>query len=115
LKHPEIENVFTTAATFAEVEEYATVLGRRKRLDPDVLILAVAALPVTIVERADYESAISKARKLIGKRDADDIDLLALALHRQIPLWSNDNDFEECGVEWFTTAEILRRLGVFGT
>jgi predicted nucleic acid-binding protein len=46
--------------------------------------------------------------------DPDDIELLALTLHMKIPLWTNDNDFERCGIERFTTAEILRKLGIFG-
>ncbi len=55
---------------------------------------------------------MAKARRRIGKRDPDDVELLALALHFQVPLRTNDNDFEGCGVEWFTTAELLKRLGV---
>jgi hypothetical protein len=40
------------------------------------------------------------------------VDILALSLHEAVPLWSNDNDFEDAGVEWFTTAELLKKLGV---
>jgi hypothetical protein len=39
------------------------------------------------------------------------VELLALALHAGVPVWSNDDDFEDAGVEWYTTAELLRRLG----
>jgi len=31
----------------------------------------------------------------------------------KIPLWSNDNDFLGCGIERFTTAELLNKLGIF--
>lgn len=110
----EIEEILTTEAVFAEVEEYAAVLGRKKKLDPDTLMLAVASLPVSIVARDVYARLIAKARKRIGERDPDDVDLLALALHSKIPVWTNDNDFEGCGVEWLTTAELLRKLGVPG-
>jgi hypothetical protein len=27
-------------------------------------------------------------------------------------VWSNDNDFEYSGVEWYTTAELLKTLGI---
>jgi hypothetical protein len=38
---------------------------------------------------------------------------VALApLHLGVPVWSNDDDFREAGVEWFTTATLLKRLGV---
>ena len=26
------------------------------------------------------------------------------------PVWSNDDDFEDAGVAWYTTAELLKRL-----
>ncbi len=110
LSHPEVEEVLTTASVFAEVEEYAAILGRKKRLTPEALMLAVASLPVSIVARGVYADSMARARRRIGKRDPDDVELLALALHFQVPLWTNDNDFEECGVEWFTTAEVLKRL-----
>ena len=47
----------------------------------------------------------------MGRRDPDDVEILALALHTKIAVWSNDSDFEGVGVEWFTTAELLARLG----
>ncbi len=53
-----------------------------------------------------------EAERRIGKRDMEDVDLLALALHLKIPIWSNDNDFVEGGIEWYTTAELLARLGI---
>lgn len=113
LDHPEIDEVLTTEATFAEVREYALLLGRKKKLAPDAILLAVAALPVTIISREVYEDEIAEARRLIEGRDPDDVEILALTLHMKIPLWSNDNDFERCGIERYTTAEILRRLGIF--
>ena len=70
-------------------------LARKKRLPLDLLMLAVAALPVTIVARDDYVAAVPEATSRIGRRDPDDVDVLALALHLRVPVWSNDNDFED--------------------
>jgi predicted nucleic acid-binding protein len=36
--------------------------------------------------------------------------VLALALHLDVPVWSNDRDFEDTGVSQFTTAELLAIL-----
>ena len=113
LNHPEIEEVATTEATFAEVREYALLLGRKKKLAPDALLLAVAALPISIISPEVYEGAMAEARRLIEWRDPDDVEILALTLHLKVPLWSNDNDFEGCGIERLTTAELLRTLGIF--
>lgn len=72
--------------------------------------MAVATLPVTLVTREEYEDQIEEAKKRIGQRDPDDAELLALALKRKVPVWSNDNDFEVAGVEWFTSARLLAWL-----
>jgi len=114
LTHPAIEEIFTAEATFSEVEEYVAILARRKRLSLDTLLLAVATLPVSVVERASYARELGKARRLIERRDPDDVDILALTLHLRIALWSNDSDFEATGIEWYTTAELLKKLGVSG-
>jgi len=113
LEHPGVTEVLTAEITLSEVQEYAAQLARKKRLSLDVVLMAVAALPVRVVERAVYQASIREAERRIGGRDPDDVELLALALHAKIPVWSNDNDFEGVGVEWFTTAELLARLGEF--
>jgi predicted nucleic acid-binding protein len=110
LRHPRIHKVFTTEHTFAEVEEYVPILSQQKRLPTDILLLALAALPVTIVSRAQYAKSIAEATKRIGRRDPDDADLLALALHLEIPIWSNDRDFEGLNIDLFTTERLLRHL-----
>jgi predicted nucleic acid-binding protein len=78
----------------------------------DALMLTAASLPVSIVARQVYSQSIARARKRISWRDLDDLELLVLTLHFEIPLWSNNNDFDGCGVERFTTAELLRILGI---
>lgn len=111
LEHPGVTEVFTAAPTLAEVEEYAAHLARRRRLRADVLLLAVAALPVTVLGPEEYAAQREEASRRIAARDPDDAEILAVALHLGIPLWSNDNDFEAAGVEWYTTAELLAKLG----
>ncbi|MGO8788930.1 MAG: PIN domain-containing protein [Terriglobia bacterium] len=110
LESPQIDEILTVEPIMAEVEEYAGLLARKKRLAEDLVLLAVGALPVTIVGRADYAAAIPEAMKRIGQRDPDDADLLALALTFNVPVWSNDKDFEGAGVAWLTTEALLRQL-----
>jgi predicted nucleic acid-binding protein len=112
LSHPAVEEVLTSETVFAEVEEYAAILGQKRKIPEEAVMLAVASLPVSIVVHEVYARSIAQARKQIEKRDPDDVEILALTLHFKVPLWSNDNDFEGCGVERFTTAELLKRLGV---
>jgi predicted nucleic acid-binding protein len=110
LEHPSVEAVLTAETTFEEVRKYAAHLATRKRLPLDLVMLTMASLPVEIVGRPVYASQLARAEKRIGKRDPDDVDILALALHFKIPLWSNDHDFEDSGVEWYTTEALLKRL-----
>jgi hypothetical protein len=51
LEHPGVDEVVTAEAVFQELQEYAAHLARKKRLSPDLVLLAVAALPVTVVGR----------------------------------------------------------------
>jgi predicted nucleic acid-binding protein len=87
-----------------------SVLARKNRLQPDIVLLAVASLPVTIVDPEMYLDSVPEARKRIGRRDPDDVEILALAIQFDIPIWSNDKDFEDCGVDWYTTEDLLRKL-----
>jgi predicted nucleic acid-binding protein len=49
--HPSIEEILTPATVMAEVQEYASHLARQKRLPLDVVLLAAATLPVTVIDR----------------------------------------------------------------
>jgi predicted nucleic acid-binding protein len=73
-------------------------------------MLAAAALPVTTVPKTEYLVSLPEARKRISRRDPEDVELLALAIQFKIPVWSNDNDFEDAGVVWHTTASLLAGL-----
>ena len=112
LESPQVDQILTVEQIMAEVEEYAGLLARKKRLAEDLVLLAVGALPVTVVGRTDYAAAIPEATKRIEHRDPDDVELLALALAFNIPVWSNDNDFEGTGVHWLTTEKLLQQLGI---
>jgi len=110
LQSPRVEELLTARTTLAEVREHAQVLARKKRLPADLLLLAVASLPVTVVDQQVYRASIDEAKRRIGRRDPDDVEILALAIHFHIPVWSNDKDFEDAGVPRYATADLLREL-----
>jgi predicted nucleic acid-binding protein len=62
LRHEKVEQVFTPTTAHKEVFEYLPSLAKKKRLELDTLLLACAALPVTVVERSEYEGKLSTAR-----------------------------------------------------
>lgn len=64
-------------------------------------------LPLTIYEPNSYRRSMKKAKLQIAHRDPDDVDILALALDPERPLWTNDRDFEDTTIQILTTAELL--------
>lgn len=99
-----------TAEALGEVQEYLPKLAEKKRLKAADMLAIVTLLPVRECPRDVYEERIPQAQRLIGDRDPDDVDTLALALALQAPIWTNDNDFEDTGVTTYTTATLLALL-----
>jgi predicted nucleic acid-binding protein len=79
---------------------------------PQALEAQFRLLAVREREPSEFAPKPEAAKRSIGKRDPHDVDLLALALTFAIPVWSNDSDFKDAGVEWYTTARLLRLLGI---
>ena len=63
-----------------------------------------------MVPRTVYASSLAEARKRIGRRDPDGVELLALAIQLKLPVWSNDNHFERTDVVWHATASLVATL-----
>ena len=109
--HSHLE-VVSTSLNIKEVWEYLPVMAGKYGIAVELLESQFQLLAVREYEPKDYHGSIALARRKIGKRDPDDIDLLALSLELGIPIWSNDGDFEEAGIERYTTAQLLKKLGL---
>ena len=99
---------FTTTSVVAEVEEHAPLIAARRGLSLTATEEAFRSLPITIVPDAEFENRLKDAMDLISDTDPDDAPLLALALTLNIPVWSNDGDFEGTGVEILTSSTIMQ-------
>ena len=108
-QNPEVE-VYTARQVISEIEEYIPRFAAWKGLDEALLRITLTNIPLAILEPEQYKAKLKEAERRIGQRDPDDVDLLAVALALRIPVWSNDNDFEDARVQWYTTAEILKKL-----
>ena len=109
---PPIE-VVTTEVTIAEVEEYLPEFAERYGLDLNDLMAALTVLPVRRYSETEYIAHLDEARKYLFHRDPDDVHLAALALKLGIPIWSNDDDFQELpATPICTTAALLKALGI---
>ena len=107
---PSFKELVTTKFTMNEILPYLPRLAKKISVPEALLRLELEFLPLTIYEKGSYQGQIAEAKKRIGDRDPNDVDLLALALTLGRPLWSNDHDFEGTGVVLFTTASLLKHL-----
>lgn len=105
-----INEFATTEFTLSEIKYYIPRLAKRAKLREEVLIFDLSLLPLTIYPRDFYEAQLEEAKLRIGKRDPKDVDILALTLHLNIPIWTNDKDFEIAGVKHYTTGALLKEL-----
>lgn len=104
--------VVTTEENIAEVEEYLPSLAEKYGLDLDQLLDVLALLPVERYPESAYASHVEDARRYLVGRDPDDVPLAALALKLEVPVWSNDQDFKSVPVKRYTTARLLKALGL---
>jgi len=91
----------------AEVAEHLPRLALKLGMGPSLLDYALDLLPLRPYPPRAYRASVVAARKQIADRDPDDVDALALALRLDVPVWSNDRDFEGTGIERMATAELL--------
>lgn len=102
--------IVTTRDTLAEARKRLPRLAEHYGEDIELLGSVLEALPVTVYDEHVYAARIAEALTLIGKRDPNDVPLLALALALGIPVWSNDRDFEGLPVTYYPTAVLLKLL-----
>ena len=99
-----------TRQNLQEVREYLPVMARRYSIGLEILEAQLRLLPLRVHDRDGYRAKLMQAGEIIGKRDPEDVDLVALALMLDAPIWSNDRDLEDTGLRVFTTARLLRLL-----
>jgi predicted nucleic acid-binding protein len=94
-------------ATIREVRGYLPRLAVKLGGGRVALENAFELLPLTPYTGRTYGKSVAEAVDRIGRRDPKDVEVLALALHLGIPMWSNDRDVEDAGIHCITTARLL--------
>ncbi len=90
-----------------DVSRYLPSLAEKLDVSPSFLQYALDLLPLETYSARTYTRTLGEAGRRIGQRDPSDIEVLALALRLDLPVWSNDRDFESAQIEVFTTAQLL--------
>jgi predicted nucleic acid-binding protein len=99
-----------TQAVAEEIAEHLPRLATKRDLDPALLFAALQVMPIDWKPAATYQDQQEEAKKRIAARDPDDWPTVALALKLKLPVWSQDKDLTDAGIEVFTTGELLDAL-----
>jgi predicted nucleic acid-binding protein len=105
-------SIVTTDVTLVEAKENLPILVAKYRLSRPAVSAQLAALPIEVVSEPRYRSHLEQAHRYLSHRDPSDMPLAALALKLEIPIWSNDHDFEELPLIVYPTARLLKVLGL---
>ncbi len=94
--------------TLFEVEKYLSYVAQKIGQTELAMFREFELLPVTAIRPQQYASHLERATELIGQRDPKDVHVLALALELNVPIWSEDRDFEDLpDVTVHKTADML--------
>jgi predicted nucleic acid-binding protein len=104
--------VVSTLHNKAEIEEYIPEFAARYGIEEELILETLALLPVEFHAEGAYVQSLPEARAFLGERDPDDVALAALALTLEVAIWSNDRDYEGFRFGVYTTARLLKALGV---
>jgi predicted nucleic acid-binding protein len=102
--------VHTTRFNADEVTEYLPRLSSKYKVPLDLLQLQWKLLPLRIHGPEAYAHQMEEATRLLAARDPEDSHPLALARALSLPIWSNDSDLANVGVDCYTTARLLKIL-----
>lgn len=105
-------HVVTTEFNIDEVKEYLPVLAEKYGVPELVASTQLLVLPLDVQPESEYGYHLKRAREYLADRDEDDIHLAALALMLEIPVWSNDKDLHILPVDVYSTARLLKKLGM---
>jgi len=93
-----------------EVAEYLPLMAAKYHLQIELVEMQWKLLALRVHPLSDYESRLQRAMDYMKQRDSEDAHALALARSLDLPLWSNDKDFQSVKVECYSTARLLKLL-----
>ncbi len=88
------------------MRKYIPYIAKKADVSEEYILSALELIPLKIYQKAEYSLFIPKAKVLIT--DQKDVDILALALKFDYPLWSNDLHFENIlGIKLMKTKDFV--------
>jgi predicted nucleic acid-binding protein len=80
---------------FTELENHRSEIEEKSTLSEAKfgLLLDTVFADTEVVPKEEFSHELSTASGIIGETDPDDVPFLALALHLDADIWSDDSDF----------------------
>ena len=99
----------TTERIMWEVKKYIPEMAKKLEVEDIKLYYALENLPILTLQPREYDKQREVAEMLIAPRDRKDVDLLALSLAIDAPIWTQDKDFEGIGqITLFKTSDMVK-------
>jgi len=93
-----------------ELADYLPLMASKYKLQIELVEMQWKLLPLRIHRLRGYQARLSQAIQDLRHRDPEDAHALALARSLDMPIWSNDRDFQSVKVDFYSTARLLRVL-----
>lgn len=93
-----------------EIEKYEDLITEKSNSNENEVetLLSLVLDEVEVLPIESYKDKLSKAENLIGEEDIKDVPFLAVALHKECRIWSDDKDLKKQEkVEVETTEEVI--------
>jgi len=104
-------SLFAPEYLLEEVEKYKKEIITKSKLDEDSFVLALSLLSskIKLVPFSEFKLFMDKAKNICS--DPDDVEYFALALSRNIPLWSDDKKLkEQSEIKIISTIELINLI-----
>lgn len=109
------QNLHAPEYTFTELKNHQNEIKNKTKLDkPDLqLLLNIILEQINITPKPEFKNPLPQAEKIIGEIDPDDVPFLALALHLDADIWSDDKHFQKQEkVNAWKTSELIKHLNI---
>jgi len=106
-------NLYAPEYFFTELRNHRDEVKEKSRLSDDQLthLRTVLFKDVRVVPKEEFDSQLNTASQLIGDTDPDDVPFLALALHLNADIWTDDTDFDtQDRVTTWKTHELITHI-----
>lgn len=106
-------NFYYPDCSLSEITKHKETIIKKAGIDNATFEIIIGLLfnKIIIIKSFEYYAYIKEAEKILEDRDITDAPFLALAMSKNIPIWSGDKDFlAQNKVKIYNTNELIRLL-----